>query len=827
MIKKILLSLLIVALLLLTILPALRAFAFSDIEKDQEDTYLIWNQLGIVQGYQDNTLRLNEKITKAEFITMINRALELKGSAFITFTDVAETDWFYQEVKTAVANKYLYNEEKLNGNEALTYLTITPMLYKLYGFKPANKDYLANIKDLPNINEQLRSQLNTLVKENILWEAYIKEDKPITRLMALTFIQDLVREKFIGSMLNMYQNDTSKDIFKLLKLNVQKYYYYDSTNSSDLILGRTPSNLGNPDLGKCIVKRIEDCADKNMQNKDRPMPPNIWIDRQTTHIYYGMLNLNQDYVVYKSRIYKEDNSLVVANIEQVLYYDRSKEIAKLKQEKQKQKQLELTEQLKAYMPMANELHLNFNTYNVYAPDHLNDLLTKNAEPLKQYNSDEYCSIKDNLVELQYQYYNAGDKPFAYWIAKDKSCIYAINIKNNGYYQVLKIQKDIDNKWKIKEIKTELKSASSKFNIFGNNISEIFKQLKIDENNYLYAPLDFTKSQLPALVVNPSKIMSLEMTKMNLSKRGGVGSFYPSYFIHKNSSEAYGVTTQNDNPNKLIVIKYTYSEDSDKWISKMVYPEYKQQVAKIPYEDQSIIDDLKINSSDYVYYPYEKSSVFAYNQAGPLVNETWDLGEKLLKAVDRAYDIQDKYDNNYPSVLIKKDGSKAYAICKLINGKKTAYLFNKEMYMYESKNSTKVFPVWSIQQLLPQQEYEIFAAPKQYTNVMVKELKLDINDYIYYPSQEQSKLSQRYPSLFKDSCIAGSLAFHKGSQLLREQISSITDGEIGCFIHLKGDSVYIIQQKSNGIIYIYKLVLDKTAEGYVEWNDVNDWMIKAD
>ncbi len=118
--------------------------------------------------------------------------------------------------------------------------------------------------------------------------------------------------------------------------------------------------------------------------------------------------------------------------------------------------------------------------------------------------------------------------------------------------------------------------------------------------------------------------------------------------------------------------------------------------------------------------------------------------------------------------------------------------------------------------MPITEPEVFEPPAEYLR--------NIQDYIYYPVYEQQKLATRYPSLFGDSTIAGSMAFYKGGQLLREHGISLADKDMGCFIHSSGNHVYAIQQKTDGITYIYKLELSRTPEGYVVWNDVSEWKI---
>jgi hypothetical protein len=57
---------------------------------------------GIVSGYPDGSFKPNNNITRAEFATMLVKALGLTASGTDSFTDVAPSNWCYGSVNTAV-----------------------------------------------------------------------------------------------------------------------------------------------------------------------------------------------------------------------------------------------------------------------------------------------------------------------------------------------------------------------------------------------------------------------------------------------------------------------------------------------------------------------------------------------------------------------------------------------------------------------------------------------------------------------------------------------------------------------------------------------------
>jgi hypothetical protein len=59
--------------------------------------------LGFVSGYEDGTFRPDRTITRAEFSTMLNKAMQIDTTKKISFSDVNEGEWFYKEIQKSVA----------------------------------------------------------------------------------------------------------------------------------------------------------------------------------------------------------------------------------------------------------------------------------------------------------------------------------------------------------------------------------------------------------------------------------------------------------------------------------------------------------------------------------------------------------------------------------------------------------------------------------------------------------------------------------------------------------------------------------------------------
>lgn len=97
----------IVVLVLAVLLLSTTAFAASQFEDLEghwaEQQVRDWIDEELAKGYPDGTFRPDDSVTRAEFVTWINRAFETPAAVTgAGFTDVPETAWFYDDVSAAV-----------------------------------------------------------------------------------------------------------------------------------------------------------------------------------------------------------------------------------------------------------------------------------------------------------------------------------------------------------------------------------------------------------------------------------------------------------------------------------------------------------------------------------------------------------------------------------------------------------------------------------------------------------------------------------------------------------------------------------------------------
>ena len=105
-------SLALVLSMLFTLMIPTLAFGAADYSGHwAEDTIQEWFDNDMLKGYEDGSFRPDVQISRAEFMTMVNNAFEYTEKADIDFIDVDSDDWFYPEVQKAVKSGYLLGYE--------------------------------------------------------------------------------------------------------------------------------------------------------------------------------------------------------------------------------------------------------------------------------------------------------------------------------------------------------------------------------------------------------------------------------------------------------------------------------------------------------------------------------------------------------------------------------------------------------------------------------------------------------------------------------------------------------------------------------------------
>ncbi len=127
---------------------------------------------GMLSSY-NNELRPEKNVTRAEFITFVNRVLEfdaLSADKSQIFTDVSTGSWYHREVSKAVRAGYIStNSSKFRPNDEITREEAATILTNIFKNKDTNLDKIAKFKDSDETSDWAKTSV-----EGAIEAGYIK-----------------------------------------------------------------------------------------------------------------------------------------------------------------------------------------------------------------------------------------------------------------------------------------------------------------------------------------------------------------------------------------------------------------------------------------------------------------------------------------------------------------------------------------------------------------------------------------------------------------------------------------------------------------------------
>jgi hypothetical protein len=158
----------------------------------------------IVSGVSASAFNPNKSISKAEFVTMLTRALGLYGTTDnLPYSDVAQQSWFHSPVATAYAAGLIDRAEQFHPNEPITRSDIAIMIYRAAEVT-VGKIPLTNIDqpitgkytDLRNLASEERNAITANVKIGLMTgssETEFAPEESATRAQAAVILGRLMK----------------------------------------------------------------------------------------------------------------------------------------------------------------------------------------------------------------------------------------------------------------------------------------------------------------------------------------------------------------------------------------------------------------------------------------------------------------------------------------------------------------------------------------------------------------------------------------------------------------------------------------------------------
>ena len=123
---------------------------------------------GLIKGYEDNTIRAGQNITRAEMAAIVNRAFgSFVEATKFPYLDVEDIDWFYSDMKKAVNMGTMQGSDNLlRPDDAITREEAFVVIARAYSQKDSDFSVLDQYPDKGDINEWSKDYLSFLTRND-------------------------------------------------------------------------------------------------------------------------------------------------------------------------------------------------------------------------------------------------------------------------------------------------------------------------------------------------------------------------------------------------------------------------------------------------------------------------------------------------------------------------------------------------------------------------------------------------------------------------------------------------------------------------------------
>lgn len=152
---------------------------------------------GFVSGYQDGTFKPDRTITRVEFATLLNKAMKIERTVKIGLTDVKENDWFYEQVQKSVASGFFsgYENNTFRPNNPITRQEAAKVISMAITSANLDGDGAKSLKDYGSIQDWAKESVNTAYNKSYIMgypDKLYKPSKELTRAEAVKIIYEIL-----------------------------------------------------------------------------------------------------------------------------------------------------------------------------------------------------------------------------------------------------------------------------------------------------------------------------------------------------------------------------------------------------------------------------------------------------------------------------------------------------------------------------------------------------------------------------------------------------------------------------------------------------------
>lgn len=154
-----------------------------------------WLGKGWLSGFQDGTVKPNGEVTRAEFVTLVNKSQGLAEQATIAFKDVKQGSWYYADVAKAEKAGYIsgYGDQTFKPASPITRQEAAVILTRL--LKLTESGSAAQLSDAQNAQAWSKGAIGAVIDAGLMTadKGRFRPSDDLTRAEAVTLLDRAVQ----------------------------------------------------------------------------------------------------------------------------------------------------------------------------------------------------------------------------------------------------------------------------------------------------------------------------------------------------------------------------------------------------------------------------------------------------------------------------------------------------------------------------------------------------------------------------------------------------------------------------------------------------------
>jgi len=221
----------------------------SDIDNHwAEETLNAWVDNNFLVGYEEGVYNPDEKLTRAQFISFINRLFDFQNEKEHQFNDVNEGSWYENEVKKSIANGYIvgFSDNTFRPDSIITRIEAAAVLSRLVDLEE-NFEVIESFEDYEDIPAWGVNSVSAVIDAGLMsdfLDQTFGASEEITRAQAIVALQnakDLLEEDVISELVvaepDIYGPDEGEVTYTNVYINSPDVTLQNMVVLEDLIIG--------------------------------------------------------------------------------------------------------------------------------------------------------------------------------------------------------------------------------------------------------------------------------------------------------------------------------------------------------------------------------------------------------------------------------------------------------------------------------------------------------------------------------------------------------------------------------------------------------------